>query len=318
MGEMNKPMKEEHVFEQCVEQALQFYEAANSRAWDKAAAIHRYLNHAETHAVVKRLATTIFDKERELAEARVKIDDLTATDIHSCHPKCKRPACVARRERDEAREQRDALAVTIHNLRSEMEQRYKTHFGGYRLAMKEMLETLAAAEGARQPACACGKCSNGLVAHVGEQGMRWVDCPAKSATEGAPEPEIPKDFYEAMDDYRNGRGSEMTDEKLAEDKAVEEGGEGEIEQSADVEEAAVHKPCSPTSCFQCGHHQDYMTHLTNAVRCRYPSVRVPRVEAMTIFLHGNAVMPIKAAAVCPHFCSLEDIKKATDEEVGLE
>lgn len=44
-----------------------------------------------------------------------------------------------------------------------------------------------------------------------------------------------------------------------------------------------------------------MTHLTATVRCRYPRERDPRVVDMTIFLHGNAVMPLKTAVICPHF-----------------
>jgi hypothetical protein len=68
--------------------------------------------------------------ERELAEARDRIDDLTATRVHSCCNECKRPNCVLRRELTEAREseasearwaaqykqQRDALAVALRGL----------------------------------------------------------------------------------------------------------------------------------------------------------------------------------------------------------
>ena len=60
-------------------------------------------------------------------------------------------------------------------------------------------------------------------------------------------------------------------------------------------------PCSPSSCLQCRHHVEYMTHLTATVRCRYPRERAPEVVDMTIFLHGNAVMPLKTAVICPHF-----------------
>jgi hypothetical protein len=42
--------------------------------------------------------------ERELAEAQDRIDDLTATGIHSCSNDCKRPNCVLRRELAEARD----------------------------------------------------------------------------------------------------------------------------------------------------------------------------------------------------------------------
>ena len=54
--------------------------------------------------------------ERELAEARDRIDDLTATGIHSCGDDCKRPNCVLRRELAKATKQRDALAVALREL----------------------------------------------------------------------------------------------------------------------------------------------------------------------------------------------------------
>jgi hypothetical protein len=70
--------------------------------------------------------------ERELAEAQDRIDDLTATGIHSCGSECKRPNCVLRRELEKAREseasearwaaqykqQRDALARIGGKLRN--------------------------------------------------------------------------------------------------------------------------------------------------------------------------------------------------------
>ena len=42
--------------------------------------------------------------ERERNELRLRIENLEAATIHSCHDQCQRPACKARRERDEARE----------------------------------------------------------------------------------------------------------------------------------------------------------------------------------------------------------------------
>jgi hypothetical protein len=50
--------------------------------------------------------------ERELSEAQDRIDDLTATGIHSCGDDCKRPNCVLRRELAEAN-------GTISHLRME-------------------------------------------------------------------------------------------------------------------------------------------------------------------------------------------------------
>jgi hypothetical protein len=55
--------------------------------------------------------------ERELTEARDRIDDLTATSIHSCGNDCKRPNCVLRRELAEATRQRDALADALRALK---------------------------------------------------------------------------------------------------------------------------------------------------------------------------------------------------------
>jgi hypothetical protein len=54
--------------------------------------------------------------ERELTEARDRIDDLAATGIHSCSNDCKRPNCVLRRELAEATKQRDALATALYQV----------------------------------------------------------------------------------------------------------------------------------------------------------------------------------------------------------
>ncbi|MBU6182665.1 MAG: hypothetical protein KGR46_07630 [Verrucomicrobia bacterium] len=42
--------------------------------------------------------------ERERDEARNELEDYKASTVHSCNEECKRPMCVLRRERDEARE----------------------------------------------------------------------------------------------------------------------------------------------------------------------------------------------------------------------
>jgi transposase-like protein len=41
--------------------------------------------------------------EKERDEAREELDNQKALTIHTCHDHCKRPMCVLRRERDEAR-----------------------------------------------------------------------------------------------------------------------------------------------------------------------------------------------------------------------
>lgn len=46
-------------------------------------------------------------KERD--EAIRQFENLKAAAIHTCHEQCQRPMCVLRRERDEAREERDKL-----------------------------------------------------------------------------------------------------------------------------------------------------------------------------------------------------------------
>jgi hypothetical protein len=52
--------------------------------------------------------------ERERDEAIRQLNNIKATDIHTCHDQCQRPMCVLRRERDEAREkierQRERIA----------------------------------------------------------------------------------------------------------------------------------------------------------------------------------------------------------------
>jgi hypothetical protein len=52
--------------------------------------------------------------ERERNEAIRQLNNIRAIDIHTCHDQCKRPMCVLRRERDEAREkierQRERIA----------------------------------------------------------------------------------------------------------------------------------------------------------------------------------------------------------------
>jgi hypothetical protein len=71
------------------------------------------LGHPEFERCLSHFARQL---ERELAEAKDRIDDLTSTGIHSCHAECGRPNCVLRREIAEATKQRDALAVALRGL----------------------------------------------------------------------------------------------------------------------------------------------------------------------------------------------------------
>lgn len=47
--------------------------------------------------------------ERERDEARQALEDYTASTVHSCNEECKRPMCVLRRQRDDAREMVKAI-----------------------------------------------------------------------------------------------------------------------------------------------------------------------------------------------------------------
>lgn len=53
---------------------------------------------------------------KALQEQAAEIDRLTLNGIHTCSDRCMRPACVARRERDEVRA---ALAKAVELLRDE-------------------------------------------------------------------------------------------------------------------------------------------------------------------------------------------------------
>ena len=66
-------------------------------------------------------ATLSRQLERELAEAQDRIDDLTATGIHSCGSECKRPNCVLRRELTEARDQLNELRLKYRDHYEEAE-----------------------------------------------------------------------------------------------------------------------------------------------------------------------------------------------------
>jgi deoxyribodipyrimidine photolyase len=41
--------------------------------------------------------------ERERDKAIRQLNNIKATEIHTCHDQCKRPMCILRRERDDAR-----------------------------------------------------------------------------------------------------------------------------------------------------------------------------------------------------------------------
>lgn len=54
--------------------------------------------------------------ERERDEAREALENYKASTVHSCNEECKRPMCVLRRERNEAREDAAKLADRLSGL----------------------------------------------------------------------------------------------------------------------------------------------------------------------------------------------------------
>ena len=92
------------------------------------------------------LVKTAEQLERELDEANQRIEDLTASGIHSCHDGCKRPMCVMRRELAEAKDkharsiiewgkeithltlQRDALAEALRKIRKLKPESFGDHW----------------------------------------------------------------------------------------------------------------------------------------------------------------------------------------------
>jgi hypothetical protein len=67
---------------------------------------------------MRQAADRMEELERERDEAREVLENYKSTTIHSCHDQCERPMCVMRRERDEAREQRNALAASLEYIAS--------------------------------------------------------------------------------------------------------------------------------------------------------------------------------------------------------
>ena len=59
-----------------------------------------------------------FKQERD--EAREEIENLKASLIHTCHDQCRRPMCVLRRERDEAKKTAVMLAGELAAARRDL------------------------------------------------------------------------------------------------------------------------------------------------------------------------------------------------------
>lgn len=51
----------------------------------------------------RQLEKELNEAKSERDEARQELENRDASGVHSCHANCKRPICVIRRERDEAR-----------------------------------------------------------------------------------------------------------------------------------------------------------------------------------------------------------------------
>lgn len=58
--------------------------------------------------------------ERERDEARAELENLKAASIHTCHDQCRRPMCVLRRERDEAKKTAVMLAGELAAARRDL------------------------------------------------------------------------------------------------------------------------------------------------------------------------------------------------------
>ena len=60
----------------------------------------------------QKLAAALLERD----EAREALENYKASTVHSCNEECKRPMCVLRRERDEAREDARLLAERLTRL----------------------------------------------------------------------------------------------------------------------------------------------------------------------------------------------------------
>jgi hypothetical protein len=96
------------------------------------AELNLYFRNGESHQVSVAWIDFSRKLERERDEAREALENYTASTVHSCHDQCKRPFCVLRRERDEARADRDiARLAALESDRShdrmvgEVERAYK-------------------------------------------------------------------------------------------------------------------------------------------------------------------------------------------------
>lgn len=54
----------------------------------------------------------------ERDELKRQLENFNVSSIHSCHAQCKRPMCVLRRERDEAREKNKKLREALLRVRT--------------------------------------------------------------------------------------------------------------------------------------------------------------------------------------------------------
>jgi len=71
--------------------------------------------------------------EIELKDLKEEMDNLWAAGIHSCGPQCKRPACLARKQRDSALAIADKLESLLryHLQHREQSQRFLEDEEGY-------------------------------------------------------------------------------------------------------------------------------------------------------------------------------------------
>jgi hypothetical protein len=86
-------------YDQCMDLALQLYERANLRDWDRDAALHRFFNLPSANRAVKEIACHLLEARRELDEAREAFSAQTE-------------------EWHEVKKQRDKLEACLAHLRN--------------------------------------------------------------------------------------------------------------------------------------------------------------------------------------------------------
>lgn len=75
----------------------------------------------DTESSARRVAERAAEEIEGLVKENVRLENLTAQGIHSCHADCQRPMCVLRRERDAAQEEARQWAEGVGTLQRQLE-----------------------------------------------------------------------------------------------------------------------------------------------------------------------------------------------------